>query len=410
MYLASAHHSEDELAYLFASQDGKKFGLINEFPVAPTLGTQRDPSIVFFDGKYVMAVTHGTSTTFNILESEDLVNWSQRGTVDMASIGSVHRVWAPELWVDGTTLRAFVSVSTSGSTSNFQIYETSEGASSWTTPTKLTITGRSNVIDPFMVKVGSDYFLWYKEEDNDYIEYAKATSLTGTYTVQESGNWASWGSPVEAPCLIELPNGDWRIYMNEHAGFDSVQIWYSESTDDWATWSTKVAIETPILENQFAHMTVLEMDTDAMIHDTLLTKAGNDIPSFAEVVRSTNFNIFNNTGTVISWASETFDTDDYWSTGSKLTVNAPGLYRVEAHVKWAGNATGKRVLDLRANGTKWRGAVSAPGSHGSTNDPDMSTSWTFFLNAEEYVEAVVFQNSGGSLNVSAAQMTITKVG
>jgi hypothetical protein len=76
-----------------------------------------------------------------------------------------------------------------------------------------------------------------------------------------------------------------------------------------------------------------------------------------------------------------------------------GKYLIELNVAWASNATGVRVLKLIYNGVTGIGSTTvAPGTTGEWTQ-SVSTVWS--LNAGDYVTAVVYQNSGGSLAVSA---------
>jgi hypothetical protein len=84
--------------------------------------------------------------------------------------------------------------------------------------------------------------------------YASSASLLSGYTIIQSGNWAGWGTHLEGECLIKLANGNWRIYLdNEGNG-----IYYSDSADNWVTWSAKA----PITLAQSADLTILESTTE----------------------------------------------------------------------------------------------------------------------------------------------------
>ena len=251
-YLLACHQSPDERPYLMGSPDGKTFDLLAPEKIFDPGVAARDPSIVRFGDLYYVAFTHAADTYFSVWQSPDLTpgSWTLTANVSMAAIASLYLVWAPDWFIDTDgTLHTFVSCSTGLSMTNFQIYEvhpTADDLSTWSAPTLITGTGlRANMIDPHMQRKGDTYYLWYKEDGAKYVEVASSSSLTSGYTIAHSGNWAGWGSPLEAPCLVKVDADTWRIYLNEHSGFNSVAVYYSESTDDWATWSPKVAITSP---------------------------------------------------------------------------------------------------------------------------------------------------------------------
>jgi hypothetical protein len=114
------------------------------------------------------------------------------------------------------------------------------------------------------------------------------------------------------------------------------------------------------------------------------------------------------TTTALTMDSEESDTDGFHSTGSntaRMTIptGLGGRYIVTAGTYFAGNATGQRILALRKNGTTdIRGSLSRiPTSH-ATNGSGMNVSRVVDLVAGDYVEAVVYQDSGGNLDAGFA--------
>lgn len=129
-----------------------------------------------------------------------------------------------------------------------------------------------------------------------------------------------------------------------------------------------------------------------------------------EVIRSTNQSISDSTVEVISWSSETRDDDGFWAGGAptKFTIGTTGWHLVTCHLRWDSNSSGKRVLDLRINGSDFRGAVScAPTA--ADPAPDQGTELAYYFTASDYLEAAVFQNSGGALNITAGRMQIVRL-
>lgn len=125
----------------------------------------------------------------------------------------------------------------------------------------------------------------------------------------------------------------------------------------------------------------------------------------ARVYNSANISIPNATPTVLTFNSERFDSGNLHSTSSntgRLTAPITGLHDICAHVLYAANITGRRETTLRLNGTTViaideRQTVTVAGVFTA-----VSISAHYQLAAGDYVEVVVFQDSGGALNVTTA--------
>jgi hypothetical protein len=104
----------------------------------------------------------------------------------------------------------------------------------------------------------------------------------------------------------------------------------------------------------------------------------------------------------LTFNSERYDTGGFHSTSvntERLTAPTAGLYSIGATVRWEANAAGARQTFLRVNGTT---IIDL-----DDRDIDAATNHTNKVNTEyqlaagDYVEVLVFQNSGGPLNVLA---------
>jgi hypothetical protein len=193
LYLMAAFNEDDDNSlYLLYSKDGITW---NDFPKKPvyqeaTIGI-RDPGICYYHGKWYVSYTDTNAPyyQFKIIESSDLINWSLLVTLDARSMGqaSATLAWAPEWFIDDAddSVHLFLSVSDSDHL-GMHLFETHPTNAGWTTWSNLLqITGTSfpsAMIDPFIVKIGSIYYLWYKDEVTLHIEYATSTSLTSGYT------------------------------------------------------------------------------------------------------------------------------------------------------------------------------------------------------------------------------------
>lgn len=111
--------------------------------------------------------------------------------------------------------------------------------------------------------------------------------------------------------------------------------------------------------------------------------------------------VANNSQYIPVWDNDNFDVGDLWNPAvpGRFTVPVGGIYLVGYTVAWAPNATGGRSMFLRKNGDGLHRAaqVNAPGS---TQDPIYGNSIIMQMQAGDYVECVVLQNSGAALNMT----------
>ena len=265
---------------MYQSPDGIIFGQI---PVSYDCNSHsggcyvRDPDIAKFGSTWWVIHTCGNAGNgqFCITSSTDLDTWTNVQLVSLAS--TTVPTYAPN-WVhnpDGTPYldnggcpHAMVVYQPSGST--YELAEThpsncADFTQPWTAAQVLTVTGESNQeLDPYVVcesmgggictGTGDTFYLWYVSlvlSTTQYIQYASSSTVAGTYTlISPGGNWAGWPTPnQEGPAIIKLSDR-WRIYFDNvgHPPGDlgDGQLWYSDSFDNWATWSTAQPISTQI--------------------------------------------------------------------------------------------------------------------------------------------------------------------
>ena len=123
----------------------------------------------------------------------------------------------------------------------------------------------------------------------------------------------------------------------------------------------------------------------------------------ARVTRTVSQGIPNDESTTLNFNSERYDTAGMHSNSSNLSrITAPvkGIYLVTAQARWNSNVFGGRYLDLRKNGTT---QLAQDGRNANTdhfNVPNLNLSTVTRFAADDYVEALVYQNSGGTLSVS----------
>ncbi|MDX3380561.1 glycoside hydrolase family 43 protein [Streptomyces niveiscabiei] len=253
-------NSDDGRVNVYTSDDGTDFRLAKSSAYTPPSNRIRDASVFrHTDGFYYLTYTTHTwqdvSTTIGFARSSDRVNWTflYDYTVPIANLS---RAWAPEWFVDSDgSVNVIVSCSLTSDEWIFTPYRlraTNSALTAWSSPVALAGIG-ANHIDTYIVKTGSTYHAFTKNETTKYIEYATASSLNGPYTISKTGDWAGWGSYREGPSVIQLDNGAWRIYFD---GYGDGKYYYSDSYDTFATWSAPKAL--PAISGTARHFTVIK--------------------------------------------------------------------------------------------------------------------------------------------------------
>ncbi|MCX5007790.1 glycoside hydrolase family 43 protein [Streptomyces sp. NBC_00638] len=253
-------NSDDGTVNVYESDDATDFRLLKASAYTPPSNRIRDASVFkHTDGYYYVTYTTHTwqdvSTTIGFARSADRVNWSflYDYTVPVAGLS---RAWAPEWFVDSDgSVDIIVSCSLTSDEWIFTPYllkATNSALTAWSSPTALTGIG-PNHIDTFVVRTGSTYHAFTKNETTKYIEYATASALTGPYTIRRTGDWAGWGGTREGPALIQLDNGGWRIFFD---GYGDGSYYCSDSYDTFATWSTPKKL--PGISGTARHFTVIK--------------------------------------------------------------------------------------------------------------------------------------------------------
>lgn len=123
----------------------------------------------------------------------------------------------------------------------------------------------------------------------------------------------------------------------------------------------------------------------------------------ARTQNSANFSVPNNTATGLTFNTNVYDTDPNGAihsttvNPSRLTCRTAGQYHIYACVSWTANGTGYRSLGLRLNGATVIGATTLS-AVGATVVTDVTVHTIYTMNATDYVELIVSQTSGGSID------------
>jgi Ricin-type beta-trefoil lectin domain-like len=277
LYTMTSFSNTNQLMYVYRSNDGLNFSRIGSGPVyTPPSGIVRDPSVTFNNGSYYATYTDAWSGhSIGLASSPDAVHWTFVEDITFASTFNI--AWAPEWFKDtdgSVNIIVHLRPSTAASPTPYKITALNSALTSWSTPVAL--AGMTpDYIDSFVVKLGNVYHIFAKNDQttSKYIEEATATKLTGPYTFVGTGNWAGWGPQLEGPCLYQLDNGTWRILLD---GYKSGQYYYSDSTDNFKTWTAKKPLPNG-LSGFVRHLTVMKesgkgINFSASSHYTLVNR------------------------------------------------------------------------------------------------------------------------------------------
>jgi hypothetical protein len=234
---------------IYTSNDALNFTLLYDTGYTGPSGYLRDPSIMkHTDGKFYVAFTTppgagccGSQTSFAIASSSNLKDWTTVTQVP-SGIAGVKNVWAPE-WFKDTDGTIHILVSIDSSTT-YRYEPTDNTLTKWGTGTKIGMTG---IIDTFMVKVGDTYHSFSK---GSYVQHGTAPSLDGPWTYDGVSYWPGC---KEAPAVIGLPGGTWRLYCDAGGGGHEKS---SDGSADFKTWTTATTL--PNVGNNISHGTVIK--------------------------------------------------------------------------------------------------------------------------------------------------------
>jgi hypothetical protein len=227
--------ANEELWIYQSTNGGTSYSVLSDTNFRGPTGVLRDPSILKSGGRYYVAYTVQSWTTnstfFNIASSTNLTSWTNIASIN-SGIANTKFTWAPEFYVDNGTVKIIASVAATTCSNCFRPYVyTARNAAltSWSGPAQMWGLG-TNHIDTFVVKSGSTWHAFTKNETTKYIEHWTTTAnLTEGWV--NRGNL--WSSGYEGPSLVRLDNGGWRIYVDRYSNGG---IWTATSSD-LNTWT-----------------------------------------------------------------------------------------------------------------------------------------------------------------------------
>jgi hypothetical protein len=163
-----------------------------------------------------------------------------------------------------------------------------------------------------------------------------------------------------------------------------------------------------------AYATPPNFTTGAIVTESQLDALSDDIaflanPPKCRVYNSVAISIPNAVETALTFNSEVHDTDTMHSTSvntGRVTITTSGTFEIGFHVGFAAGGGGTtRYAYVRRNGGA--GALAYHRTSGSTGIAVFGQTTAYPLTAGDYLEVVVYQDSGGALNVDTAAIAPT---
>ncbi|WBB52528.1 family 43 glycosylhydrolase [Verrucosispora sp. WMMD573] len=232
--------ADQELWVYRSTNGGTSYSVLSDTNFRGPTGVLRDPSIIRHNGRYYIAYTVQSWTTnstyFNIASSTNLTSWTHVASVN-SGIANTRFTWAPEFYVEGGTVRIIASVAATTCSNCFRPYvytAQNTDLTAWSGPARMWGLG-TNYIDTFVVRSGTVWHAFVKNETTKYIEH-------WTTTANLFEGWTNrgrlWTSGHEGPSLVRLDDGRWRIYVDRYTNGG---LWTATSSD-LNTWTALSAV------------------------------------------------------------------------------------------------------------------------------------------------------------------------
>ena len=167
--------------------------------------------------------------------------------------------------------------------------------------------------------------------------------------------------------------------------------------------------------NTFTDVATGDVYTAAAHNDVLENLNNYRVPPMCQVYRSTDLTSYTS-NTAISWSAEAFDTDGMWSSGTDVTINTTGVYRLEFYAYVSGSATITSIIPLIAIGGSNYGEQHLPITAGTYSIG--TCAFTVSLTASQVVTArvsiaggsnYIINGSNAALN-ERSRLTVTWIG
>lgn len=234
------------------------------------------------------------------------------------------------------------------------------------------------------------------------------TNKTLTAPTINNGSWASANLPGQ-PTLTDFTNAQ-HDHGDADDGGNIPQASVTGLASALSTITTTNTTQDTNISSLGTRMTTAEGNITANtsnISTNTTNIASNSsaitalqAPPYAILKRTADQSIPDSTVTAVLWNAEDADSanaHDNTTNPSRYTAPQTGLYLVTCSIPWVTNATGIRELNFRVNGTtSFTGHRFVAGGNVTVIN---TSSHMIPLTSGQYIEAAVWQNSGGALAI-----------
>jgi hypothetical protein len=225
---------------VFYSPDGKTlYGSGQNTAYTPADGQGvRDPSLLYKAGRFYVAYTsnNGVDKDFQVAVSTTGApgTWALHTVVSGASIPGLVKLWAPQFVTDGPDTYIFFSRIDAAEHGNmWWIKALNDSLTSWTAPVQLDLTNApTHYIDGDFIKNRAGNWVLFYSTGTSIERATGGANLTGTYTIDRTGNWANWGTGIEGPNIVR-DGGLYRLYFDRFTAGTGYAWSESADLDAW---------------------------------------------------------------------------------------------------------------------------------------------------------------------------------
>lgn len=209
-----------------------------------------------------------------------------------------------------------------------------------------------------------------------------------TASINEISTVANTGDTVTLPSVTE----GFELYIINN-GANTLQIFPASGDDLGSGLNTAINLESGAERNFFG------------IDDSIWT--GQILGVGCKLTKSSDQNINDSTTTILTWDQEVYDDGnlhDNSTNNSRITIVVDGKYIASIQTAWEAGSTGRRDIQIQLNGTTIIARDRVPGDSFSYQ----SCSWPFKLIKGDYIEALVRQTNGTSLDFKEGNSGLDK--
>lgn len=195
-----------------------------------------------------------------------------------------------------------------------------------------------------------------------------------------------------------------RVIIRVDLGANNAQLMILQGTPAASPTPPSVTRNTTVWDIYLAQVYVPAGATQIIasnITDERDPSIGGGFTIAAKVTRATAYSVPASTETAFPWDTSIYDNCNCWNGGYKLTAPRDGFYLIHLAISWAGNTTGTRYHRVRRNGTQYILEDQYQTPVNATNTRSSAT--VARLSKGDYIEALVYQSSGGTLAANSYQ-------